>query len=125
MTERIILLVEDDPFNRDILHEILEEIADCTIVEATNGSEALRWLNTNAAPNLMVLDMMMPEMDGYALLAHLRTSHQLDAMRVIGISARAHSSDLDKALAAGCWRYLTKPFNIAEVEEAVNDALDS
>ena len=124
MTERTILLVEDDPFNRDILHEILEEVANCTIVQATNGSEALHWLNANPAPNVMLLDMMMPEMDGYQLLEHLRMSQQLTTMRVIGISARAQSNDLDKALAAGCWRYLTKPFNITEVEEAVNHALD-
>ena len=43
---------------------------------------------------------------------------------MIGISARAHGDDQERALAAGCWRYLTKPFNISEVEATVADALD-
>jgi CheY-like chemotaxis protein len=124
MDKRTILLVEDDQYNRDILREILEEIDDCTIVEATNGVDALHWLESNSPPALILLDMMMPQMDGYALLSHLRHSGQMDRLRVIGISARAQSDDQDKALEAGCWRYLTKPFNISEVEAVVNDALD-
>lgn len=122
MASRTILLVEDDPYNRDILREILEELADYTIVEAAHGAEALQWLEHNPSPVVMLLDMMMPEMDGYTLLSHLRHTGQLKQIRVVGISARAHTTDQDKALAAGCWRYLTKPFNIAEVETTVQEA---
>jgi CheY-like chemotaxis protein len=124
MTDYSVLLVEDDPFNRDILHEILDEIDCCAVVEKTNGAEALAWLNANPAPHVILLDMMMPEMDGYQLLDHLRATGRLDGIRVIGISARAHVHDQEKALSAGCWRYLTKPFNIIEVEQAVRDALE-
>ena len=125
MTDYSVLLVEDDPFNRDILHEILDEIDCCTVVAKTNGAEALAWLNANPAPHVILLDMMMPEMDGYQLLDHLRATGRLDGIRVIGISARAHTHDQEKALSAGCWRYLTKPFNISEVEQAVRDALEA
>jgi two-component system, cell cycle response regulator DivK len=124
MDKRTILLVEDDQYNRDILREILEEIENCAVIEATNGVEALEWLISNDQPSLMLLDMMMPQMDGFALLSHLRQSGQMNGLRVIGISARAQTDDQDKALAAGCWRYLTKPFNISEVETVVNEALD-
>ena len=122
MANRVILLVEDDSHNRDILREILEELPGCAVVEATNGAEALVWLRANLAPALVLLDMMMPEMDGYTLLQHMRQDGQA-GIRVIGISARARTGDEQKALAAGCWRYLTKPFNIAEVEHIVQDGL--
>ncbi|MBA3471431.1 MAG: response regulator [Herpetosiphonaceae bacterium] len=125
MNKRTILLVEDDQYNRDILREILEEIDDCQVIEATNGVEALEWLVSHAHPAVILLDMMMPQMDGYALLSQLQQSGQLNGLRVIGISARAQVDDQDKALAAGCWRYLTKPFNISEVETVVNEALNS
>lgn len=122
MADRVILLVEDDPYNRDILREILEEFAAYTIVEASNGAEALQWLLANPQPALMLLDMMMPEMDGYTLLQELRQRGRA-SLRVIGVSARARTGDEEKAMAAGCWRYLTKPFNIAEVESTVHDGL--
>jgi CheY-like chemotaxis protein len=122
MPDRVILLVEDDSYNRDILREILEELDGCAVVEATNGAEALAWIEANPSPALVLLDMMMPEMDGYTLLQRLRQGGRGD-IRVIGISARARTGDEEKALAAGCWRYLTKPFNIAEVESIVQDGL--
>ena len=125
MQEQTILLVEDDPFNRDILHEILEDIPQLKIIETTNGQEALDWLTTNPAPALILLDMMMPQMDGYTMLQELRQRNMLDGIRVIGVSARARAGDRDKAMEAGCWRYLTKPFDIAEVEAAVHDALQA
>ena len=124
MDKKTILLVEDDQYNRDILREILEEIDNYSVVEATNGVDALTWLEQHSPPALILLDMMMPQMDGYALLSHLRQSGQIAGLRVIGISARAQADDQDKALEAGCWRYLTKPFNIVEVEAIVNEALD-
>ncbi len=124
MNKRTILLVEDDQYNRDILREILEEIENCQVVEATNGVEALAWLNRHAQPDLVLLDMMMPQLDGYALLSQLEQAGQMPGLLVVGISARAQADDQDKALAAGCWRYLTKPFNISEVESVVNEALD-
>lgn len=123
MDKHRILLVEDDPFNRDILREIIEEVPDCIIIEASNGAEALEWLHANPQPALVLLDMMMPKMDGYTLLHHLRSSGQLEDLRVIGVSARARFGDEEKALAAGCWRYLTKPFNITEVEDAIYEGL--
>ena len=66
MMDKRVFLVEDDQYNRDILREILEEIDNCQIVEATNGVEALEWMLGHTPPTLMLLDMMMPQMDGYA-----------------------------------------------------------
>lgn len=123
MADPIILVVEDDPFNRDILREILDVFELYRVVETAHGLEALEWLRSNPLPRLMLLDMMMPEMDGYTLLHTLRADARLRPLRVVGISARARSGDAQKALEAGCWRYLTKPFDIAEVEETVEAAL--
>ncbi len=123
MPEQTILLVEDDPFNRDILREILEDFPEFNIVETANGQEALAWLTTHGPPALVLLDMMMPQMDGYTMLGELKQRGLLDRMRVIGVSARAREGDQAKALQAGCWRYLTKPFDIAAVEEAVHAGL--
>ncbi|MBM7843406.1 response regulator [Herpetosiphon giganteus] len=124
MNKPVFLLVEDDPYNRDILREILEDYADCEIVETTNGREALNWLlDQSKLPNLILLDMMMPEMDGFEFLRHLGNHPQHDQLRVAGVSARAHSHDRDRALQAGCWRYLTKPFDIHEIESTIAAAL--
>ncbi|MFD3166098.1 response regulator [Herpetosiphon sp. NSE202] len=124
MNKPVFLLVEDDPYNRDILREILEDYADCEIVETTNGREALNWLlDQSKLPNLILLDMMMPEMDGFEFLRHLGTHPQHDQLRVAGVSARAHNHDRDRALQAGCWRYLTKPFDIHEIESTIAAAL--
>lgn len=118
-----ILIVEDDVYNRDILSEILEEAGDYEIVIVEHGQAALHWLQHNPKPDLMLLDMMMPTMDGYELLAQLRQNAMLDDLRIIGLSARAQNIDREKALVAGCWRYMTKPFDIDEVEQTVAEAL--
>ena len=118
-----IMIIEDDPFNRDILREIIEAFPTYEVVEASNGRDALDWLQCNPPPALILLDMMMPRMDGYTLLQEMHTDPRLRDIRVLGISARARAGDEQKALAAGCWRYLTKPFDIAEVETTVEAAL--
>ena len=124
MNTPVFLLVEDDPYNRDILREILEDYADCKIVETTNGREALNWLlQQTTLPRLILLDMMMPEMDGFEFLQELARHPQRQQLRVAGVSARAHSHDRDRALQAGCWQYLTKPFDIREIESTIAAAL--
>ena len=88
MEERaILLIVDDEPFNVDYLEQELEDL-DCDTVSAQNGREALEQVATQA-PDVILLDIMMPEMDGFEVLAHLKADEALRDIPVIVISTQS------------------------------------
>jgi CheY-like chemotaxis protein len=74
-------------------------------------------------PDLLLLDIQMPDMDGYELLRRLRAAAQTRALPVIAVSANAMPQDLERGIAAGFADYLTKPLDLAQLLEAVSRAL--
>jgi two-component system, cell cycle response regulator DivK len=103
-----ILIVDDEPFNLDLLSQILEE--DYEVIEASNGRKGLEVARAEK-PDLILLDMLMPEMSGWEVAAAVRTSEEIDRVPIIAVTALAMSGDEDRAIKAGCNAYLTKPID--------------
>ncbi|WP_254168523.1 DUF2225 domain-containing protein [Chryseosolibacter histidini] len=115
-----ILLVEDNAEMRYYLKEILGNAV--TIHETVNGREALQWLKTNT-PDLILSDVMMPEMDGYEFLHQLKSDAHLRGIPVVMLTARASEEDLLHGLRLGVDDYIVKPFNALELKIRIHNLL--
>ena len=118
-----ILVVDDDPVTRTVVSAILKLEEDYHVLEAEDGRRALE-LAKAARPALIVLDLTMPELDGFAVCRALRADNELAMMRVLILSA--HGDEDDKALAErmGADAYLTKPFSSLGLVEVVRQLTD-
>ena len=105
-----LLLVEDDDSIRTALRWALED-EGYDVAEAVSGEDAVRAVAV-AAPDLMVVDLMLGSMDGYAVIREVRRDHDLP---IIVVSARADTHDIVAALEAGADDYVTKPFEVKEI----------
>jgi DNA-binding response OmpR family regulator len=105
-----LLVVEDDDNIRTALRWALED-EGYDVAEADSGEDALRAVAV-AAPDLMVVDLMLGSMDGYSVIREVRRSLDLP---IIVVSARADTSDIVAALEAGADDYVTKPFEVKEI----------
>jgi DNA-binding response OmpR family regulator len=105
-----LLVVEDDDHIRTALRWALED-EGYDVAEAVSGEEACRAVSV-AAPDLMVVDLMLGTMDGFAVIREVRRDHDLP---IIVVSARADTHDIVAALEAGADDYVTKPFQVKEI----------
>jgi PAS domain S-box-containing protein len=103
-----ILIVDDDIRNIYALAQIVEE-RGMTVLEAENGKEALEVLNQNPGIDLVLMDVMMPEMDGYETMEIIRKTPEISNMPIIVITAKAMKDDYHEALKHGANDYLSKP----------------
>ncbi len=117
-----ILIVEDVELNIDLITQLLED--DYELVIARDGAQGLA-LAEQERPDAILMDMSLPVMDGWEATRQIRANEHLKHIPIIGLSAHAMSGDADKALAAGCTAYLTKPINdellLAKLVEALGD----
>ena len=119
---RTIGLVEDNPDNRLLVCAILEDLYDIT--EYETGREALEGLQANK-PDLVLLDISLPEMDGPEVLQHIRADNNLKDLPVIALTAHAMSGDREKYMAMGFDDYVTKPIVDEDILlEAIKRFLD-
>jgi two-component system, cell cycle response regulator DivK len=105
-----ILLVEDNEMNRDMLSRRLTR-RGFDVAIAVDGKQGLEMANT-ASPNLILLDLSLPEMDGWEVLNHLKQDPQLKQVPVIALTAHALVTDRDRALKAGFDDYDIKPVEL-------------
>jgi CheY-like chemotaxis protein len=103
-----ILIVEDVEFNLDLLVQLLED--DYELVIARDGVRGVEMAVTEIA-DLILMDMSLPELDGWEATRTLKANPKLSCIPVIGLSAHAMNGDQQKALEAGCDDYLTKPLD--------------
>jgi signal transduction histidine kinase/DNA-binding response OmpR family regulator len=115
-----ILIVEDNDEMRFYLKEILGE--HVAIAEARHGGEALTWLQSNM-PDLIISDVMMPEMDGPEFLMHLKRSTAYRGIPVVMLTARASEEDLLHGLSLGVDDYIIKPFNARELKIRIHNLI--
>lgn len=114
-----VLVVEDELDTVFLLKQILR-MAGFNVLSATTGREALLKA-AEQEPDLVLLDLMMPEMDGWEILGHLR--QMIEKVPVIIVSAKASKDDVVKGLQAGADDYISKPFHNAELSERVKAVL--
>lgn len=114
--QKTVMIVEDTEVNIDILVDALQD--EYELIVAINGSEALELIEEQK-PDLILLDIMMPEMDGYEVLKRLKENSILNQIPVILLSAITDSDSKTKGFSLGAVDYITKPFEIVEVKARV------
>ncbi|HEY3788820.1 MAG TPA: response regulator, partial [Urbifossiella sp.] len=105
---RKVLIVDDDIRNIFALSTILEE-HDMVIVSADNGRDAIAMLQADPAIEIVLMDIMMPEMDGMETMREIRKIPQLKNLPIVAVTAKAMKGDREKCIEAGAWDYLSKP----------------
>ena len=116
-----ILIVDDAEFNRDILKEILGE--NYNYLEAENGNQAIQMIGDNLEIDLMLLDINMPQMNGFEVLAIMKRSQCLEETPVIMISSEESVDTMRKAYEMGITDYITRPFDSVIVKKRVQNTL--
>ena len=116
-----ILIVEDNEVNLDIFQEIFEENYELKMV--TNGLQALEVIE-EFMPRLVLLDVMLPTIDGYEVCEKIRSNEKLKDVIIIMVSARAMESERKKGLEVGANEYITKPFEEEVLIEMVNSYIN-
>ena len=111
LKNKLVLLVDDDSRNTFSIGSYLEEL-EMKIIIAEKGEEAIFILLNDTKPDIILLDMMMPVMDGYETLNSLRENGLLKQIPVIAATARAMKGDSEKCIEAGAWDYISKPINL-------------
>ncbi len=113
-----VLLVDDDMRNVFALSVTLEE-HKMTVYTANNGKEAIEVLTKNKDISIVLMDIMMPEMDGYEAMRYIRTSMKLENLPVIALTAKAMQGDFEKSIQAGASDYIAKPVDINKLLSAM------
>ncbi len=111
-----VLIVDDEARNIYALSSYLET-RDMKIDIAANGKEAITFLLGENKVDIVLLDMMMPVMDGYETLDLLRKNEYLKHIPVVALTAKAMKGDREKCLEAGAWEYISKPVNLQSLLE--------
>ena len=117
-----ILVAEDNLPNRELIREILETCG-YEVIEAVDGQQALDKLE-ESMPDLVLLDIQMPVLDGYAVIRQLRQTPRLAGLKILALTAYAMQGDREKVLEAGFDGYLTKPIDMAALTKQIQQLLD-
>ena len=116
-----ILIVEDNPQNMRLI-EMLLGARGYTLLKAINGEEAVN-LATAERPDLIIMDIQLPKMNGLEATRKLRQLPDFSYTPIIAITAYAMKGDREKLLAAGCDAYLSKPINTRKLPEVISEML--
>jgi CheY-like chemotaxis protein len=110
LRDRKVLVVDDDVRNIFALNSLLERHG-MHVITATNGHDAIETLESNPDLSLILMDVMMPEMDGYETMRRIRENPAFRLLPIISLTAKAMKGDREKCLQAGASDYVAKPVN--------------
>jgi two-component system cell cycle response regulator len=116
-----VLIAEDNAVNRELLRELLEA-RGYTVLEACDGQEALHMIE-QGPPDLVLLDISMPVLDGFAVMWSIRGNPLLALLPVVAVTAYAMRGDREKILNSGFDGYLSKPLNPSSLTEELDRVL--
>jgi two-component system cell cycle response regulator DivK len=113
--------VEDNPDNR-LLVKLILMAEDYSLLEAIDGKDALNVLKT-ARPDLILMDINMPDMDGYTLTAKIKSLPGFERIPILALTANVMRGDKEKTLEAGCDGYIQKPLDIDQLTREIDKFL--
>jgi CheY-like chemotaxis protein len=108
-----VLVAEDNAVNRELIRELLE-VRGYDVTEACDGEEAVTMLE-QTRPDILLLDLGMPKLDGFGVVRHIRASPGLASLPVLAVTAYAMRGDREEVLKSGFDGYVTKPINAADL----------
>jgi CheY-like chemotaxis protein len=111
---KTVLVVDDDMRNIFALSAVLEE-HEMAVLSADNGRDAVGILQTHPGIDIVLMDIMMPEMDGIETMQEIRKIAGLENLPIIAVTAKAMKGDREKCIEAGAWDYLAKPVDTNEL----------
>ncbi len=117
-----ILIVDDEP-NIVMSLEYIFKKEDFEVFIARDGAEAIEIVE-NSIPDIILLDIMMPNVDGYQVLNYLKEGETLRKIKVIFLSAKNKSSDIELGLQLGADKYISKPFSVKNLVKEVKELLN-
>jgi two-component system cell cycle response regulator DivK len=117
-----ILYVEDNPGNRMLVRRILEA-EGYTIREAVDGPAGLE-MAAQERPDLILLDINLPEIDGYDLAKRMRAMPNLDGVPILAVTANVMQGDKERTMEAGCNGFIPKPIDVDKLPQQIRAALD-
>ncbi|WP_372452088.1 response regulator [Streptomyces oryzae] len=124
LTGRTVLIVDDDIRNVFALTHVLGRVG-ISVKYAENGREGLEVLDRSPEVSLVLMDIMMPEMNGYEAIQRIRRTPRLAQLPVVALTAKAMSGDSEKALNSGADVYVAKPVDLDELLQAMYDLLSA
>jgi two-component system cell cycle response regulator DivK len=108
-----ILVVEDNPDNRVLITDVLTSL-DYEVIVAVDGEEGVSKA-TNEKPDLILMDLSLPQMDGWTATRKIKAVPDLQHIKIIALTAHAMVGDREKAIEAGCDDYVSKPIDLREL----------
>ena len=117
-----ILYIEDNPGNRMLVRRILEA-EGYTIREAVDGPAGLE-MAAQERPDLILLDINLPEIDGYDLAKRMRAMPNLDGVPILAVTANVMQGDRERTMEAGCNGFIPKPIDVDKLPQLIKAALD-
>ena len=118
LKNKTVLIVDDDDRNIFALRSYLEML-DMNVARAGDGQQAISLLQNDARPDVILLDMMMPLMDGYETLGILKQDALLKQIPVIAVTAKAMKGDRERCMEAGAWDYVSKPIDMKALVDKI------
>lgn len=116
-----ILLVEDNPATMEVMQQELE-ILGYEVAVARDGAEAVEMANSEL-PDLIIMDILMPKMDGGEATKQIRKNPKTQAIPVLAATAKALPEDRERCLESGCDGYIAKPFSYKELRDVIEKLL--
>ncbi|VAW30027.1 hypothetical protein MNBD_CHLOROFLEXI01-3401 [hydrothermal vent metagenome] len=116
-----VLIVDDEPLTQDLLRLMLEP-AGFRVTEAENGLVALQKVQENR-PDIMILDVMMPFMDGITVCKRIRSNNETADLPIVMLSGKTHLNAVEEGLQAGANRYLSKPMSRSDLIQNLREVL--
>lgn len=119
MKKKSILIVDDDGRNIFALTAVLKS-KGYTVVSAQSAVEGIKLLQNNKGINIVLMDIMMPDMDGYEAIAQIRSHPSISNVPVIAVTAQAMVGDREKSMEAGADAYISKPVDVDVLLDLLN-----
>lgn len=119
-----LLQVEDNAASAEVVKQLIARRSDITLLTASNGQQGIEMAGA-FAPDLILMDMMMPGLGGLAIIETLRRNPATARIPVIVLSSNAYPTEIERCLIAGAFRYLTKPYRFEELMAGIDAVLHS